>query len=157
VKLTPNFTLEELEASNEATRKRIENKVPNDLLPNMRKTAEMLQRIRDYLSEQRGVDIPITVSSGYRSLLVNRAIGSSDTSDHVQALAVDWRAPTFGTPTEICKALAHRVEDLQIGQLINEYPGDNGWVHAGARQPRKMINRVITITHNGTSVGVHAA
>jgi uncharacterized protein YcbK (DUF882 family) len=156
VKLTRNFTLEEFEASETATRRGIANRVPNELLNYARRTAEMLQRIRDFLTDLRGIEIPINLTSGYRSLTVNRAIGSADTSDHVQALAADWRAPAFGTPTEICQVLAGRVDELQIGQLINEYPTGNGWVHTGARTPTKLINRIITITHDGTKVGVHA-
>jgi hypothetical protein len=45
------------------------------------------------------------ISSGYRCLALNRAIGSSDTSDHIKAMAADFRAPAFGSPLEVSKAL----------------------------------------------------
>lgn len=154
MKLTANFSLEEFEASQTATRLGIDNRVPAESLPYIKETAEMLQRIRDFLTETAGRDIPITVTSGYRCLLVNRTIGSKDTSDHVQGMAVDWRARRFGTPTEICRALVPHVIGLGIGQLINEYPDGNGWVHTSIRTPMHALNRIITITADGTRVGI---
>lgn len=155
--LTVDFSLEEFEASGTATRLQIPNRVPNDLMGYALKTAEMLQRIRNFLSRHMGVDVQIHLTSGYRCLLLNRQIGSKDTSDHVKAMAADWRAPRAGDPYTICKLLAPEIERLQIGQLINEYPDGNGWVHTSTRVPAKVINRVITITHAGTQAGVQKA
>jgi hypothetical protein len=114
-------------------------------------TLEMLERIRTHLSRLAGRDVPIHLSSGYRSLAVNRAIGSDDTSDHRTADAADWTAPAFGSPFQICRALAPHVSTLGIGQLINEY-GD--WVHAGRNAPAKAINRIITYSGRGALVGI---
>lgn len=152
--LSENFTLHEFCRSGTATRLGIVNHLPADLLPNAKRTAQMLQRIRAFLSKRAGRDVPMRITSGYRCLPLNRAIRSGDTSDHVQALAADWEAPTFGSPTEICEALMPMVGALEIGQLINERPDADGWVHTGVRLPVKMINRVITITGRGTSVGI---
>lgn len=154
--LTPNFELEEFERSQQASRLGIDNRVPSELLGYVRQTAEMLQRIRDHLSSVSGQEIPITVTSGYRRLELNRAIGSSDSSDHVKGMAVDWIAPKFGNPISICRTLAPLVDVLRIGQLINEYPDRDGWVHTSIRTPTKIVNRVITITHAGTSAGVQS-
>lgn len=46
----------------------------------------MLQKIRDE------VDGPIIINSGFRCLVHNRAIGSSDTSRHVKGMAADIKA-----------------------------------------------------------------
>ena len=151
--LTSHFTVEEFTRSETAVRRNILNVLPADLLPNARSTAEMMERIRSYLSEKAGRDVPINVSSGYRCLPLNRALGSSDTSDHVRAEACDFTAPVFGNPTQIAQALAPVIDFLKIGQLINEYPDRNGWVHVGLNVPAKRINRVITITSRGTAVG----
>jgi hypothetical protein len=152
--LSTNFTLQEFCRSETAVRRNIPNNLPVDLLANAKKTAQMLQRIRVFLSKQAGRDVPMRITSGYRCIVLNRAIGSSDTSDHVQALAADWEAPTFGSPTDICLALQPMVGALEIGQLINEFPDRDGWVHTSVRMPSKMINRVITITGRGVSVGI---
>lgn len=148
MKLTPHFSLEEFTAT---THRNIDNSLPQGLMSNALKTCNMLERIRTYLSQLKGQDVSIILSSGYRCLQLNRAVGSSDTSDHLQALAGDWTAPTFGTPYEICMALAPQVSNLDIGQLIHEF---GRWVHTGERQPAKPVNRIITIDSTGTRAGI---
>lgn len=149
--MTPHFTRQEFEFSGTAVRLRIGNQVPDALMPNAVATLEMMERIRAALSEKAGRDVPIRITSGYRSLNVNRAVGSKDTSDHVQANATDWQAPAFGTPLEICRFLAPRVGELGIGQLIHEY---GRWVHTSTRVPSNDWNRVITATHAGMRTGI---
>lgn len=114
----------------------------------------MLERIRTALSEQAGKPVPIIISSGYRSENVNRVVGGSASSDHLTASAADWTAPAFGTPFQVAQFLAPRVGELGIGQLIHEF---GAWVHTSTRVPTKMVNRIITISHAGTSVGVNQA
>jgi uncharacterized protein YcbK (DUF882 family) len=111
----------------------------------------MLERIRAYLVSDSGKNIPIIITSGYRCPQLNRAIGSSDTSDHRKALAADFRAPAYGTPLQVCKALAPVVSVLGIGQLILEF---NSWVHVSTRPSDKIINRIITISKAGTQAGI---
>jgi zinc D-Ala-D-Ala carboxypeptidase len=154
--LTQHFSIEEFTASAEATRRGIDNSLPENLRDAARETAQLLERVRDYLRHLCGREVPIVVTSGYRCLLLNRALGSDDTSHHVLAAAADFRAPAVGSPTEICKALASQVSLLGIGQLINEYPDRNGWVHISTRPVDKAVNRVITITGGGTVSGIHA-
>jgi uncharacterized protein YcbK (DUF882 family) len=153
MKITEHFSLAEFERSQAASRAGISNRVPTELLPNARRTLEMMQRIRDYLSTLAGRDVPIHLTSGYRCLVVNRMIGSRDTSDHVQALSCDWEAPSFGEPDVIAAVLAPQVGALGIGQLILEYPPD-GWVHTSAKLPAKAVDRVITITRDGVFAGI---
>lgn len=156
--LSPNFTRAEFERSGTAARHGIDNGIPGELLDNARQTAEILERIRAMLSAIRGVPVPMTVTSGYRAPRLNRIIGSSDGSAHVRALAADWVAPSFGTPTEICQALRPHVVALGIGQLINEYPDTGaGWVHVGVPRPANPTDRIITITRRGTFPGIVAA
>ena len=152
--LSEHFTLAEFCRSESAVRRNIINNLPADLVHAAKATAAMMEGIRAHLSKLAGKDVSIRVSSGYRCITLNRAIGSSDTSDHVLAAAMDWEAPSFGSPTAICKALAPMVGILGIGQLINEYPDRDGWVHTSTRVPSKVVNRVITITGHGTSVGI---
>lgn len=157
VMLARSFSLTEFEASETATRLGIDNRVPRELLHHARATCEMLQRIRDHLSVHFKRDCPIILTSGYRCLQLNRQKGSADSSEHVQARAADWKVlRSFGTTLQICRILAPLVDDLQIGQLINEHP-NHGWIHTGIRTPSKIINRVITITHDGTRAGIQEA
>lgn len=140
--LSTHFTLDEFIQSDTAERMGINNSLPPELGDNAIGTAAMLERIRAYLVEKSGRNIPIIITSGYRCPQLNRAIGSGDTSDHRKAMAADFRAPEFGTPLEVCKALAPVVSVLGVGQIIYEH----SWVHVSTRIPDKLINRIITVS-----------
>jgi hypothetical protein len=151
MKLSTNFTIAEFVRSDTADRMGIDNDLPIELMTNAKATADMLERIRAYLVSDSGKSIPIIITSGYRCPQLNRAIGSSDTSDHRKAMAADFRAPAYGTPLQVCKALAPVVSVLGIGQLILEF---NSWVHVSTRPSDKIINRIITISKAGTQAGI---
>jgi len=152
--LSAHFDLSDVTRSQEATRRGIDNDLPLGLVPAVRQTVEMLERIRAYLTERAGHPCPMVVSSWYRCLALNRAIGSGDGSDHIRGCAVDFVAPAFGSAHSIAAALASQVDALGIGQLINEYPDGNGWVHVSTRCPEKAANRVITIKRSGVVSGI---
>lgn len=130
--LSPNFTLAELTASETAARRGIDN-TPREpfVMDNLKRTAGVLEEIRSLLAA------PILVTSGYRCLDLNSAIGSKPTSAHVVGLAADFHAPRFGTPFEICRAIEPHVRRLGIDQLIHEHT----WVHVGLRagEPRHQL------------------
>lgn len=155
--LTQHFSLEEFTGSETATRLGIDNSLPPELLSAARETAQQLERIRDYLKHLSGREIPVIVTSAYRCTALNRELKSDDTSHHPLMGAVDWRAPAFGSPTQICMALASQVSLMGIGQLINEYPDRNGWVHTSRLPVDKAVNRIITITRQGTFPGIRGA
>jgi zinc D-Ala-D-Ala carboxypeptidase len=149
-----HFSLGEFVSSSTAARRGIKNELPYELEHNAWATLAMLEVIRAHLSSVAGKDVPLSITSGYRCVELNRAIGSGDTSDHVQAMAADFRAPAFGKPELIARELAKHVDELNIGQLILEFPGPNAWVHVSVRKPSKMVNRIITISASGTKAGV---
>ncbi len=150
MKLTPHFTLAELTASSRARQLGLENTPSAEALQRLQGTAEMLERIRAVL------DAPVIVTSGYRSLAVNRAVGGVSSSDHLTGEAADILAPTFGTPYQVAKTLAPLVSTLSIGQLILEGVKGKQWVHVSTRRPSSTFNRVITITDAGARVGIQA-
>lgn len=152
--LTAHFSEDEFTASETAARQHLDNRLPGGLRPTAVQTCEMMERIRAELSRLAGREISIVVTSGYRAPSVNRAVGSSDTSDHPRAMAVDFKAPAFGTPFAIASALAPKVSELGIGQLIHEF---GSWVHVSTRRPAKDVNRIITISKRGTEAGIKPA
>jgi zinc D-Ala-D-Ala carboxypeptidase len=154
VNLSENFTLAEAIRSQEATRRGIDNRPPAAIVERMRETAAMMERIRAFLTVRAGRQVPIRVSSWFRCLPLNRAIGSGDSSDHINGDAVDWEAPLIGSPYEVARMLAPAVDELGIGQLINEFPDRDGWIHTSRRHPAKVVNRIITIKASGTFVGI---
>lgn len=148
MKLTPHFTLAELTASNKARERGIDNQPPPELVPRLVLLAEMLERVRATL------DVPITVTSGYRCPPLNIAVGGATSSDHTQGHAADIVAPGYGTPYQIARLLAPLVATLGIGQLILEGIKGKQWVHVSTHTPEKAVNRVITITDAGARAGI---
>jgi hypothetical protein len=151
MKLTQHFNLAEFTRSDTALRLGIDNSLPPQLTNKALETAHLMERIRAYLSELACKEVPIVVTSGYRSPALNTAIGGAGQSDHQRMMAMDFRAPAFGSAQQVCRALAPAVSSLQIGQLILEY---GSWVHVSLAVPGKPQNRVITRTSSGYSVGI---
>ena len=150
MKLSEHFTLTEFTRSDTAQRLNLDNSLPPQLQNKALETAHMMERIKGHLSGLARQKVPILVSSGYRCPALNLAIGGSDDSDHMRMMAIDFKAPAFGTPKQICQALAPVVAALQIGQMILEF---DSWVHVSLQLPSNPSNRIITRTASGYSVG----
>ena len=140
--LSPNFRVHEFTKSQWATRHRINNSLPAELLMNAVRTAtHIAQPVRDHFG------IPMGISSGYRCLALNRLLKSDDTSDHVQACAADLEVPGIDN-----LVLAYWMADnLEFDQLIIEHydpdDGTGGWVHGSFRS--RTANRQQVLTYHG--------
>lgn len=128
MQISPHFTYEELYASQTAARRGIDNTPPPEVLSHLRMLAVMLERIRELLQ------VPVLVSSAYRSPALNTAIGGSPTSVHCLGLAADFIAPAFGTPYEVARRIEASPLIGDIDQLIHEHT----WVHVGLARPGTM-------------------
>lgn len=146
--LSLHFTLAELTASNKAAQLGIDNTPPPEHAAKLVLTAEMLERVRALLQ------CPVIVTSGYRCMKLNVAVGGVTSSDHARGQAADIVAPGFGTPYEVAKKLAPHVSTIGIGQLILEGIKGKQWVHVSTRMADKPSNRVITITDAGAELGI---
>ena len=125
MKLTENFSLNELTKSQTAERKGIDNTPSAEHQENLKSLCEMiLQPIRDHFGQV------VSVSSGYRSPELCTAIGSKITSQHAKGQAADFEI--FGVSN---KELADYIDqNLDYDQLILEYwkgedKPNSGWVH----------------------------
>ena len=136
-------------ASDTAKRKGIENYPENTShIDNMRLLAEnIFQPIREAFC------VPIFVSSGYRSIQLNIAIGgSSSTSQHMRGEAMDLDADRYGKITN--SQIFNFIKDgLDFDQLIWEY-GDSenpDWVHVSYKSDgnRKQILKVKRVNGKG--------
>ena len=97
MKLTANFSLNELTKSQTAERKGIDNTPSTEHQENLKKLCEnVLQPVRDHFEQV------VSVSSGYRSPELCTAIGSKITSQHARGEAADFEI--FGVSN---KELAH--------------------------------------------------
>jgi zinc D-Ala-D-Ala carboxypeptidase len=148
--MTPHFTLAELTRSATGERLGIDNTPRPDHLDKLTLTAELLERVRTLLN------CPVIVTSGYRCMELNIAVGGVTSSDHARGQAADIVAPGYGTPYEIAKRLAPLVSQLGVGQLILEGIKGKQWVHISTRMADKPANRVITITDAGARLGIQA-
>lgn len=120
--ISKHITYEEATKSQTAIRKGIENVPSVAELTAMKLVAEKIfEPLRDHF------DIPIGISSFYRSKALNKAIGGAPNSQHCKGEAMDIDADIFGgvTNTRIFEWIKN---NLEFDQLIREY-GENGWVH----------------------------
>jgi len=131
----PNFNHKEFFVSDTAKRLGIKNYPPLSqelaVLPCLMSTADMMQEIRDLLGK------PIKINSAYRCLELNRAVGSSDSSQHLQGLACDFVCPGFGTPEEIVKFLHSK------GFIVDQCFNEGSWVHISKLLHKDAKNRMM--------------
>lgn len=119
MKLSPNFALDELTASETAARHGIDNTPDEAIIKNLTRLANALQEVRALLGNK-----VIIVSSGYRSPELNQKVGGSATSDHCKGLAADFICPSYGTPDEIVRVVM--ASAIPYKQVIREF---DKWVH----------------------------
>jgi len=126
--LTEHFTLEELTVSPTAKKLGLPNTPTAEHIENMRYCCEKI------LEPVRAKFGPVTVNSSYRAPLVNKAVGGSKTSQHVNGQAIDFEVKGVDN-----KKVADWVADnLEFDQVILEFysSGDknSGWVHASIKK-----------------------
>lgn len=129
--MTPHFSLEELTITQH---REIDNTPGEREMKNLEMLAAKMEEVRDILKK------PILVSSGFRCLALNRAVGSKDGSAHVLGLACDFVCPSYGTVDEVFAALQH--SRLEFDQLIVEKVGGKKWIHLGLREDKKAWRRM---------------
>ena len=141
MQLSKHFTLEEFTRSDTASRKGIPNVPDAETIEHLKETALLLEQVRDLLGH------PIQITSGYRSLKLNSAIGSKPTSDHVQGYAADFVCPQYGSVSDVCHAIMDST--IEYHQLIHEF---DSWIHISANP--KMARQNLTIDAAGTRAGI---
>jgi uncharacterized protein YcbK (DUF882 family) len=115
--LSPNFTLEELTASETAARNGLDNTPGPIAMKNLERLAQFLEEVRKVLGK------PVVISSGYRGPEVNAHVGGQKASQHLVGCAADIKVPGM-TPDAVCRAI--KASDLQYDQLIREF---DSWTH----------------------------
>ena len=147
MKLTENFSLNELTKSQTAERKGIDNTPSAEHQENLKSLCEMiLQPIRDHFGQV------VSVSSGYRSPELCVAIGSSTQSQHAKGQACDFEI--FGISN---KELAEYIDqNLDYDQLILEYwkgqaEPNSGWVHSSYTNGNNRKQYLRAYKENGST------
>lgn len=107
--ITKNFKYSELNHSGYAATHGIRNIATGVEAQNQVWLAIVLQIIRDEFN------VPMTVTSGYRSSLVNQKVGGSKTSAHVTGSAADVVFSDIASGSA-----SQRKRALQIGEFLDE-------------------------------------
>ena len=121
--LTRNFTLSELIKSDTAIRRDINNNPNAEQVEKLKALCEnILQPVRDHFGR-------VKITSGFRSVDLCLAIGSSANSQHAKAEAADFECPGVDN-AELADWI---YKNLEPDQLILEFytPGEpnSGWIH----------------------------
>lgn len=133
-KISEHVSYKEATLSPTAVRLGIDNDPDEFQLKRMKKVAEKFEQIRAHYGK------PITVTSFFRSLELNKAIGgSSKTSQHMQGEAIDF----------VCENMKELFEwirkNVDLDQLIYEYGDDESpdWIHISYTEQRPNRHEVL--------------
>lgn len=131
MKLSKNFTLQELTKSNTALRLGIDNTPSKEGIMKLTILAtSVLQLLRDRIGALR-------ITSGYRSPQLNTAIGGSNKSQHTKCEAVDIQYVKRGRMDNLLIYQALIDLDIDFDQCILEFgdstatsdPTSPAWIH----------------------------
>ncbi len=140
MRLSPNFTLAEMTASQTAERRGLDNTPNATAIANLTRVANLLEQVRALVGK------PIIVTSAYRSPEVNLAIGSTNRSQHPLGCAADFKVHGM-TPKQIVEACIKA--DIPYHQIIEEF---GSWTHISVpNSPSEAPRRqALIIDRNGT-------
>ncbi len=116
--LSEHFTLEELVRSASAEQRGLDNTPSSAVVDALRRSAASLEQVRHALGDQA-----LRVTSRYRSVQVNKAVGGAVNSAHCLGYAIDFLHPSL-TPYEVCRQLL--ASGIAYDQLIHEF---GSWTH----------------------------
>ena len=125
--LTPHFTLAEFERSATANRLGVSNKM-NDtqLVAAKALCSEILEVIRAHYKAA------IVITSGYRSPVVNKAVGGSSSSQHCKGEAADFTVVGKSVESVFSDIKHGKIKGLRFDQVIHE----GTWIHISYRKNR---------------------
>lgn len=128
MKLSPNFTLEEMTYSPTAKIKKISNIPSEAQVINLKRLCrEVLQPIRDKWEK------PINITSGFRSRELNKAVRGSKSSQHLTGEAADIStSDNLKLWNIICRMILNG--EIEVGQLIDEK--NFKWIHISLADDR---------------------
>ena len=136
--VSKNISYKEATHSDTAKRLGISNTPNAEQFSNMIHVAEgVFQPVREHFN------VPVYISSFFRSEALNKAIKGSSSSTHMKGEAIDLDADVFGRVTN--GAIFHYIKDnLEFDQLIWEFGDDNNpsWVHVSLSK-RNNRNQIL--------------
>ena len=144
MQLSKHLSLAEVTRSESAKRNGISNQPTAEHLENFKKLAEkVFEPIREHFKA------PIHISSGYRSLALNKKIGGSSTSQHCSGEAID--IDMDGTAITNKQVFDFIKQHLEFDQLIWEFgtTSNPDWVHVSYESTGKQRKQVLKAIKQG--------
>jgi hypothetical protein len=140
MKLSEHLDLSEVIRSESAKRNGISNMPTEAHIANFKLLAKkVFEPIRNHFR------CPIHISSGYRSLELNKCIGGAATSQHCSGEAID--IDMDGSPNNVTnKMIFNYIKDnLEFDQMIWEFGNDSNpdWVHVSYESTGKQRKQVL--------------
>jgi len=124
MKLSQHFSYQEFIKSQTALRKGINNEPDDTQLYNMKMIClNILETIRTTF------DRPVIITSGFRSVELCEAIGSSSRSQHAKGEAVDFEIPGVSNKEVADWIHANLVYDQLILEFFDGKDPNSGWIH----------------------------
>ena len=146
MKISEHLELAEVTRSESAKRKGISNEPTAEHLENFKKLAEnIFEPIRKHFN------VPIHISSGYRSKALNAAIGGALTSQHCsgEAIDIDMDGSSNGVTNKMVFDFIKA--NLNFDQMIWEFGNSNNpdWVHVSYESTGKQRKQILKATKIG--------
>ena len=139
IKLTKNFTLDEMCKSKDARKLRIKNVPSPAVVCRLRALCEnVLQPLRDYMGE------PVIINSGYRSPELNKKVGGVRDSQHLIGEAADINCK--GSMEYANRIIEFIMMNLKFDQLILERNKGAFWVHVSYTTSGKNRQQYLQIS-----------
>lgn len=140
--LSDHFTLGEMTRT---SHQEIQDEPNPKALRNLKRLCiHFLEPIREVLG------CPVQISSGYRSFMVNKAVGGVPTSAHRFGRAADFSTKDQDVSSAF-EILRHT--DLPFDQLIYEIRGGSSWIHLGiaeeGKEPRRQVLKAVVDPETG--------
>ena len=145
MQLSKHLSLAEVIRSESAKRLGLSNMSTPQHLENFKKLAEnVFEPIRNHFN------IPIHISSGYRSQALNAAIGGSLTSQHCKGEAID--IDMDGTAITNKQVFDYIKDNLFFDQLIWEFGSASNpdWVHVSYSASGKQRKEILKASKSGS-------
>lgn len=136
MKLSKNFSLNELTYSSIAKANKVDNVPDRWELVNLKKLCnEVLQPIRDKWDDS------IFINSGFRNPIVNRLVKGSTSSQHLKGEAADITTGSKEGNKKLFDLIVQMIEhgEIKVGQLLDEK--DYTWLHISL--PYSKTNQVL--------------
>lgn len=144
MQLSKHLSLAEVTRSESAKRNGISNQPTAEHLNNFKLLAEkVFEPIREHFK------VPIHISSGYRSLALNKKIGGSSSSQHCSGEAID--IDMDGTSITNKQVFDFIKQHLEFDQLIWEFGTDSNpdWVHVSYESKGKQRKQILKAVKKG--------